>query len=114
MARIQIVPLPTLKADGYEHTPFILVLDQVDRQDEDWPDVLLEDLRERTGAATVIAHEATLDAPGQLELTAQQREQLLDYLTEPQRITLGDPEGSTDAPHVLTPTTTPTTPQPAA
>lgn len=89
MARIQILPLPTLKADGYEHTPFILILDQVDRHDEDWPDALLDNLREQTGAATVLAHEATLDAPGALELTEEQREQLLDYLTEPQRWILG-------------------------
>lgn len=98
MSRIQILPLPTLKADGYEHTPFILILDQVDRQAEDWPEAFVQHIREETGAATVIAHEATLDAPGALELTDEQREQLLDYLIEPRRIVLGDTEAANFTP----------------
>ncbi|SDG21993.1 hypothetical protein [Microbacterium sp. 77mftsu3.1] len=105
MARIQVLPIPTLKANGYEHTPFILILDQVDRTTEDWSDMMLDILRHETGAASIIAHEATLDAPGSLQLTDEQRVQLLDYLTEPQRATLGDhPHPShTDPTYVHTP-----------
>lgn len=83
MARIQIVPLPTQKVGDYERTPFILILDEVNRFEEDFSDEWLDHLKEAAGAAVVIAHEATLDAPGSLELTDQQREDLLDRLTAP-------------------------------
>lgn len=85
MARIQILPLPTQKAGDFEHTPFILILDQADRGTEDWPAEYVESLREQTGAVTVLAHEATLDAPGALDLTEEQRAELLAYLTQPRR-----------------------------
>ncbi len=108
MARIQILPLPTERAGGLERTPFILILDQVNRHDEDWPDELLLELRHRTGASTVIAHEATLDAPGGLDLTDEQRETLLAYLTEPQRFILGDQQDTTaEASTGITPKGTP-------
>lgn len=83
MARIQIVPLPTQKVGDYERTPFILILDEVNRFEEDLSDEWLDHLKEASGAAVVIAHEATLDAPGSLELTDEQREELLERLTSP-------------------------------
>ena len=89
MARIQILPLPTVKAGEYEQTPFILILDQVDQHTENWPLAMLDQLKIDTGAVTVIAHASTLDAPGALELTDEQRDALVAYLTVPPRITLG-------------------------
>lgn len=84
MARIQILPLPTMKAGDYERTPFVIILDQI-ADDEVWREVDLEVIRHETGAASVIAHTGTLDAPGQLDLTDEQRDQLLAYLTQPQQ-----------------------------
>jgi hypothetical protein len=81
MARIQVVPLPPVTAGEYTHTPFIIVLDQLDLDTEHWSDAELEHLKEATGAALVLAHEATLDAPGGLTLTDEQRTELLDRLT---------------------------------
>lgn len=87
MARVQIVPLPTVKADGYEHTPFILILDKLDNPltaDE------LSHLRKTTGAQLVISTGDEWEAPGQLELTEEQRETLLTHLTQPTRLLLND------------------------
>lgn len=88
MVRIQILPLPTVKAGDVERTPFAVILDQI-ADDEVWREVDIDVLRHETGAATVIAHTGTLDAPGQLELTDEQREQLLAYITVPRRMMLG-------------------------
>lgn len=89
MARIQILPLPTQKAGNYERTPFIVILDQCNRADEEWSDETLETLKRATGAEQVLAHEATIDAPGSLTLTDEERDQLRDYLLTPRRIALG-------------------------
>lgn len=83
MARIQILPLPTQRVGDYERIPFVLILDQVSRFEEDFPDEWIEQIKQATGAALVIAHEATLDAPGALELTEEQKEQLLADITAP-------------------------------
>lgn len=82
MARVQILPLPTEKVGDVERTPFVIILDSFDRHDEDFPDAWLEQLKESTGAACIIAHEAQIDAPGNLELTDEQREQLLQRVTD--------------------------------
>lgn len=100
MARIQVLPLPTQKAGDIEHTPFILILDQANRFEEDWSAEMIEQLRQYTGAATVLAHEATIDAPGALELTDEQREQLLAQLTEPRRWIL-DQSYANSEPHLI-------------
>jgi hypothetical protein len=88
MARIQIVPLPTIRDGELERTPFIIVMDQLDRDEESWTDETLDVLKATTGAALVLAHEATIDAPGALDLTDEQKSELLAYLTEPRRVTL--------------------------
>lgn len=82
MTRIQIVPLPTERAGDYERTPFILILDQV----TDAHDVSAEQgeyMKHQTGAALILVSHEAIDAPGQLELTEEQRAQLHAYLTEP-------------------------------
>lgn len=100
MARIQILPLPTVKAGDYERTPFILILDQTDRTTEDWTHDMLEELKHSTGAAMVLAHEATIDAPGALELTDEQRQELLAHLAEPRRWILGQSYADAE-PHLI-------------
>ncbi len=89
MARIQVLPLPTEKLGEAEHTPFILIIDEVNRFEEDWPGELVVELKEATGAAFIIAHEATLDAPGGLTLTDEERDQLREYLLASRRVALG-------------------------
>lgn len=90
MARIQILPLPTQKAGDIEHTPFILILDQTNRFEEDWSAQMIEEIRHATGAALVLAHEATIDAPGALQLTDEQRDELLAALITPRRSVISD------------------------
>ena len=88
MARIQVLPLPAQKVGQAEHTSFILILDQCDRTGEDWPADMLFALEEATGAAYVLAHETTVDAPRALTLTDEERDQLREYLLTPRRATL--------------------------
>lgn len=88
MARIQIVPLPTIRNGELERTPFIIVMDQLDLGEERWTDETLDVLKDATGATLVLAHEATIDAPGALDLTDEQKSELLAYLTGPRRIVL--------------------------
>lgn len=109
MARIQVLPLPTLKVGDTERTPFILIIDQVNGDTEDWDPRLLESLRQQTGAAFIIAHEATLDAPGNLELTDEQHHALLAHLTEPLRWA-SDQSYPDPQPHLIPGPTTLTTP----
>lgn len=107
MARIQVLPLPTEKVGDAERTPFILILDEVNRFDEDWPDELVIEMKEATGAAFTIVHEATLDAPGSLELTDEERDQLRQHLlTGPRQVVLDTYLDPTVDPHTLTEATT--------
>lgn len=89
MARIQVLPLPTQKVGEAEHTPFLLIIDEVNRFEEDWSAEFMAALKEATGAAFILAHEATLDAPGGLILTDEERDQLREYLLTPRRVVLG-------------------------
>ncbi len=101
MARIQVLPLPTEKLGGAEHTPFILVIDEVNRFEEGWPAELMAEMKEATGAAFILAHEATLDAPGSLVLTDKERDQLREYLLTPRRVVLGTPQDLVSLPFPL-------------
>lgn len=96
MARIQIVPLPTIRNGDAERTPFIVVMDQLDLDGERWTDQTLDILKATTGAALVLAHEATIDAPGALEITEEQKSELLAYLTTPASATV-DPTAGTES-----------------
>lgn len=82
MARIQILPLPAEKVGDFEHFPFILILDQLG-EDEAWEQQYSEDLKQQTGALTVLAYAGTIDAPGALDLPEDQRKKLADYLLHP-------------------------------
>lgn len=88
MARIQVLPLPPLKAGEYEQTPFILIFDKV-TDDEPISQAFTSWLEETTGAAAIIVTPDTIDAPGELKLTDEQRDELLAYVTQPHRIMLG-------------------------
>jgi hypothetical protein len=102
MARIQVLPLPTAKVGDYETTPFLLILDQTNRHDEDWPDELLDHLKDSTGALMVLAHEATIDAPGALQLTEDEKQQLHDRLLAPAPAEIYDYRYTEREPHVYT------------
>ncbi len=89
MARIQVLPLPTQKLGEAEHTPFVLIIDEVNTFEENWPQAALDVLKEATGAAFILVMETSLYAPGSLVLTDEERDQLRDYLLTPRRIVLG-------------------------
>lgn len=89
MARIQVLPLPTHKVGETEHTPFVLIIDEVNTFEENWPQAALDVLKEATGAAFILVMETSLYAPGSLVLTDEERDQLRDYLLSPRRVTLG-------------------------
>ena len=76
---MQIVPLPPLRSGEYEHTPFIIVLDQLGDGSFPISHEYVDDLRQVTGAATVVLSDAVLDAPA-VELTDEQRAALLARL----------------------------------
>ncbi|MGX9346627.1 hypothetical protein [Microbacterium sp. KNMS] len=85
MARIQILPLPPVKNGEYERTPFILILDKLD---DPLPNAVEDHLRAATGADLVLASMGEMEASGQLELTEEQRDALLQHLTSaPERET---------------------------
>lgn len=84
MARIQILPLPPQKLGDVEHTPFILILDQVG--EEEAPTAAeLDSLKVYSGAVTVLVNMGILDAPGSLDLTEEQRAQLTQWLLTPRQ-----------------------------
>lgn len=103
MARIQVLPLPlpTRTLGEAEHTPFILVIDEVNPFEENWPHAALDALKAGAGAAFVLVMETSLYAPGALTLTDEERDQLREYLLTPRRVVLGpdqDPDSLTVPP----------------
>lgn len=84
MSRLQVMPLPTQKAGDFEHTPFVLVIDQA--ADDEWSEAAVRHIKVHTRADLVIVHEGTIDVSEPLELTAEQGENLRRYLTEPIRV----------------------------
>lgn len=96
MPRIQVLPLPPVKAGEYEHTPFILILDQV-TDDQPVSQEFTAWVEETTGAAAVIVTPDTIDAPGQFELTEDQRTNILAYITQPTRIMVGVNQAMVDS-----------------
>ena len=67
MARIQILELPAvLRENGFDETPFVVVIDQVDT--EEAAERLLEDIGDRNlaeamGARQVLVFQDTMDIP---------------------------------------------------
>ncbi|MFS0735309.1 hypothetical protein ABC304_07740 [Microbacterium sp. 1P10UB] len=80
MARIQVLPLPTQKLGAHQHTPFILILDSF-ADDEVWTDQYSDELRQQTGALTVLGYEGAVDAQGSLTLTAEQQNAIIACVT---------------------------------
>lgn len=91
--RIQILPLPTQRTGDTEHTPFIVLIDQLAEDDattpgQGYPGTLsigiVEQLRISTGAQAAIVSR-TITAPGRIELTTQQLHDLHAHLQDPNR-----------------------------
>lgn len=80
MARIQVLPLPIEKIGDAERTPFILIIDEAD-DPEPYTNDTMTHLRLQTGAAAIWLHAGTFDVAAPLELTEEQRDLLLTFLT---------------------------------
>lgn len=115
MARIQVLPLPTETVGDAEHTPFILIIDEVNPFDENRPHFALDALKHETGAASIIVTETSLHAPGSLTLTDEERDQLREYLLTGPRPVVIDTLARTVTTHLtadLSPYTNPPAQQP--
>lgn len=83
MARIQILPLPPQRVDGFEQTPFVIVIDGLEDGDalRDLDPAHLEYIEMTTGATMILAVSDTLDVAQPLTLTEEQQAELLARLT---------------------------------
>lgn len=78
MARMQIVPLPTVRIADAERTPFLVVLDQVG-DELAMTDADVERMRYSIGAESIVLSQGVLDA-ADVHLTDAQRAALIDRL----------------------------------
>lgn len=99
MARIQVMPLTPVTVGEYTSTPFILVFDQLSdiERIETYTPELLETIREASGAREVLATEETLDVGSPLNLTDEQRGDLLAKLVGREGVTELLTDGQTSA-----------------
>lgn len=83
MARVQVLPLPTVRVGKHEHTRFVVIVDSFTDEQEmagfNDPD-LIKALRENLGATAVWVCGGTLDVGTPLHLTEQQQQDILDRI----------------------------------